>query len=82
MVKVDEEPEVAAVAFDQPPEQSFSNSGWKIEELPNEEKAIVLYNPSISITTPIVHSPSNFSVSLHPQFILRLKSKFNCSRLY
>lgn len=82
MVIVDEEPEVAAVAFDQPPEQSFNNSGWKIEELPNEERAIVLYNPSTSITTPIVHSPSNFSVSIHPQFISGLKSNSNSSWLY
>lgn len=48
-----------------------------IEELPNgvenEEKAIVLFNPN---NTPLVKSPSNFSISVNPQFISGLKSKY------
>ncbi|KAH6817314.1 hypothetical protein C2S51_000917 [Perilla frutescens var. frutescens] len=74
MMRVDEEPEVAAVAQRR---RCNESSGVKIEELPdlgeNEERAIVLFKPSI--TTPIVHSPSNFSVSLHPQFISGFKNQ-------
>lgn len=85
MVIVEEEPEVAAATFDQSqhmPEQSCKGSGGlKIEELPNlgenEERAIVLFQPSI--TTPLVHSPSTFSVSLDPRFISGWKSKSDCS---
>ncbi|XP_057768516.1 uncharacterized protein LOC130988636 [Salvia miltiorrhiza] len=81
MVIVEEEPEVTASAFDQSqrlPEQSCNESGGlKIEELPNlgenEERAIVLFQPSI--TTPVVHSPSNFSVSLDPRFISGWKNQ-------
>ncbi|KAL1547921.1 hypothetical protein AAHA92_16224 [Salvia divinorum] len=79
MMIVEEEPEVAAATFDQSqqflPEQSSNVSGGlKIEELPNlgeNERAIVLYQPS----TPIVRSPSNFSVSLDPRFISALKNQ-------
>lgn len=49
----------------------------KIEELPNvpenEERPIVLFKPII--TTPLLHSSSNFSVSVDPHLISGLKSK-------
>ncbi|KAL3625171.1 hypothetical protein CASFOL_030632 [Castilleja foliolosa] len=51
-----------------------SSGGIKIEELPdvpiNDEKAIVLFNPS---TLP--RSPSDFSVSVDPRLISALKNK-------
>ncbi|GFQ03001.1 hypothetical protein PHJA_002443900 [Phtheirospermum japonicum] len=53
---------------------SCSSGGIRIEELPdvpiNDEKAIVLFNPS---TLP--RSPSNFSVSVDPRLISALKNK-------
>ncbi|KAI3447305.1 hypothetical protein Pfo_003970 [Paulownia fortunei] len=61
-------------------EQSFgsnSSGGLKIEELPsvpsNEEKAIVLFKPIN--TTPLLHSPSNFSVSVDPHLISVFKNQ-------
>ncbi|XP_042052658.1 uncharacterized protein LOC121797942 isoform X2 [Salvia splendens] len=90
MMIVEEEPEVAASTFDQsqqllPEMSSKVSGGLKIEELPDlgeNERAIVLYQPS----TPIVRSPSNFSVSLDPRFISALKmlrsSSANSWRLY
>ncbi|XP_047947367.1 uncharacterized protein LOC125193583 [Salvia hispanica] len=78
MMIVEEEPEVAAATFDQSqqllPELSSKSGGLKIEELPDlgeNERAIVLYQPS----TPIVRSPANFSVSLDPRFISALKNQ-------
>lgn len=52
------------------------NRGLVIEELPsvpeNEERAIVLFK---HMNTPHVHSPSNFSVKVDPQFINGFRSK-------
>ncbi|KAI3443447.1 hypothetical protein Pfo_000112 [Paulownia fortunei] len=65
-------------------EQKFGSNesgGLKIEELPsvpdNEERAIVLFKP-IS-TTPLLHSPSNFSVSVNSDLISGLKSQVQWS---
>ncbi|KAM3281663.1 putative protein isoform X2 [Capsicum chacoense] len=50
------------------------NRGLVIEELPeNEERAIVLFKPMNN--TPPMHSPSNFSVKVDPQFINGFKSQ-------
>ncbi|KAG6414254.1 hypothetical protein SASPL_126972 [Salvia splendens] len=64
-----EEPEVVGPS----PEQSCS--GVTIEELPNSERAIVLFHPTITTPNPIMHSPSNFSVSLDPRFIAGWKDQ-------
>ncbi|KAL3825572.1 hypothetical protein ACJIZ3_021601 [Penstemon smallii] len=61
----------------------FENSsvgGLRIEELlENEERAIVLFNPTNNNTnndsTLLLHSPSNFSVSIDPQFASGLKNQ-------
>ncbi|KAG5606903.1 hypothetical protein H5410_028395 [Solanum commersonii] len=75
-----EEPEIP-IAFEQAATYpSFGsnavNRGLVIEELPsvpeNEERAIVLFKP---MNTQPVHSPSNFSVKVDPQFLNGLKSK-------
>ncbi|XP_055810817.1 uncharacterized protein LOC129880687 [Solanum dulcamara] len=75
-----EEPEIP-IDFEQAATyQSFGsnavNRGLVIEELPsvpeNEERAIVLFKP---MNTPHVHSPSNFSVKMYPQFINGFKSQ-------
>ncbi|KAJ8564513.1 hypothetical protein K7X08_000973 [Anisodus acutangulus] len=75
-----EEPEVP-IAFEQAAtDPSFGsnagNRGIVIEELPsapeNEERAIVLFKPT---NTPLVHSPSNFSLKVNPQFINGFKSQ-------
>lgn len=76
-----EEPEIP-ISFEQAATYpSFGsnavNRGLVIEELPsvpeNEERAIVLFKP---MNTPHVHSPSNFSVKVDPQFINGFKSQF------
>ncbi|KAH0669934.1 hypothetical protein KY290_026939 [Solanum tuberosum] len=75
-----EEPEIP-IAFEQAATYpSFGsnavNRGLVIEELPsvpeNEERAIVLFKP---MNTQPVHSPSNFSVKVDPQFLNGLKSQ-------
>lgn len=75
-----EEPEIP-IAFEQAATYpSFGinavNRGLVIEELPsvpeNEERAIVLFKP---MNTPPVHSPSNLSVKVDPQFINGFKSQ-------
>ncbi|CAN4097455.1 unnamed protein product [Withania somnifera] len=75
-----EEPEIP-IAFEQAATYpSFGcnevNRGLVIEELlgvpDNEERAIVLFKP---MSTPHLHSPSNFSVKLDPQFINGFKSQ-------
>lgn len=75
-----EEPEIP-IAIEQPATYpSFGsnavNRGLVIEELPsvpeNEERAIVLFKP---MNTHPVHSPSNFSVKVDPQFINGFKSR-------
>lgn len=76
-----EEPEVP-IAFEQPAiHPSFGNNAVKrglvIEELPsvpeNEERALVLFKP---MNTSPMHSPSNFSVKVDPQFMNGFRSKF------
>ncbi|PIN18166.1 hypothetical protein CDL12_09163 [Handroanthus impetiginosus] len=56
---------------------SNPSGGLKIEELPNlpdnEERAIVLFKPIN--TSPLSHSPSNFSVSVNPDLISGLKNQ-------
>ncbi|MCD9642972.1 hypothetical protein HAX54_030070 [Datura stramonium] len=75
-----EEPEIP-IAFEQAATYpsigtNAVNRGLVIEELPsvpeNEERAIVLFKP---MNTPPVHSPSNFSVKVDPQFINGFKSQ-------
>ncbi|KAL0315963.1 UNVERIFIED_CONTAM: hypothetical protein Sradi_5474500 [Sesamum radiatum] len=63
-----------------PQEQGFgSNSprGLKIEELPpepsNEERAIVLFKPMN--TSPLLQTPSNFTVSVNPHLISGFKNQ-------
>ncbi|KAL0344937.1 UNVERIFIED_CONTAM: hypothetical protein Sradi_4325000 [Sesamum radiatum] len=63
-----------------PQEQGFgSNSagGLKIEELPpepsNEERAIVLFKPTNA--SPLLQSPSNFTVSVNPHLISGFKNQ-------
>ncbi|KAL7092457.1 hypothetical protein ACP275_12G165800 [Erythranthe tilingii] len=69
----EEESEVPiSLDYSMPHEQSFgfrnSSSGVKIEELPsNDERAIVLFKPNNP--NPLLHYPSNFSVSVNPNFI-------------
>lgn len=71
-----ETPSVFEYSF--PHEQRFdynSSGGIKIEELPddlaNEDRAIVLFKPVNN--TPILHSPSSFSVSVSPELYAGLK---------
>ncbi|XP_049405865.1 uncharacterized protein LOC125869335 [Solanum stenotomum] len=75
-----EEPEIP-IAFEQAATYpSFGsnavNRGLVIEELPsvpeNEERAIVLFKP---MNTQPMHSPSNFSVKVDPQFLNGFKSQ-------
>lgn len=75
-----EEPEIP-IAFEQATTYpSFGSNAVKrglvIEELPsvpaNEERAIVLFKP---MNTQPMHSPSNFSVKVDPQFLNGFKSK-------
>ncbi|TMW92827.1 hypothetical protein EJD97_012516 [Solanum chilense] len=75
-----EEPEIP-IAFEQATTYpSFGsnavNRGLVIEELPsvpeNEERAIVLFKP---MNTQPMHSPSNFSVKVDPQFLNGFKSQ-------
>lgn len=75
-----EEPEVP-IAFEQPAiHPSFGNNAVKrglvIEELPsvpeNEERALVLFKP---MNTSPMHSPSNFSVKVDPQFMNGFRSQ-------
>lgn len=75
-----EEPEIP-IAFEQATTYpSFGSNAVKrglvIEELPsvpaNEERAIVLFKP---MNTQPMHSPSNFSVKVDPQFLNGFKSQ-------
>lgn len=73
-----EEPEIPMTFEQASTYTSFGNNGVNrglvIEELPeNEERAIVLFKPMNN--TPPMHSPSNFSVKVDPQFINGFKSK-------
>ncbi|KAG8376353.1 hypothetical protein BUALT_Bualt09G0054300 [Buddleja alternifolia] len=61
---------------------SFGNNasgGIEIEELPsvpeNEERGLVLFKPMD--TTPLLHSPSNFSISISPHLISGFKSEYD-----
>ena len=48
------------------------NYGPVIEELENQERAIVLFNP---VNNPILHNPSNVSISLCPDLVSGFKGK-------
>lgn len=74
-----EEPEIPIPFAQAATDPSFGigvNRGAVIEELPsvpeNDERAIVLFKPT---STHLVHSPSNFSVKVDPQFITCFKSQ-------
>lgn len=79
----EEEPEIPLV-FERPEnEGSFGGGngrvgggGVVIEELPNgvenEERAIVVFNP---VNSPLLQSPSNYSISVSPQLISGLKNQ-------
>ncbi|KAJ8540014.1 hypothetical protein K7X08_026403 [Anisodus acutangulus] len=75
-----EEPEIPLTFEQAATDPSFGsnlgNRGIVIEELPsvpeNEEMAIVLFKPT---NTPLVYSPSNFSLKVNPQFINGFKSQ-------
>ncbi|CAI9099137.1 OLC1v1035914C1 [Oldenlandia corymbosa var. corymbosa] len=74
---IEEESEIPAVFQLSQPEANVCGNdrrGVVIEELPdqfeNEERAIVLFNPS---NTPLLHSPTNFSVLVNPNFIPKFK---------
>ncbi|KAM5553584.1 hypothetical protein ABKV19_025692 [Rosa sericea] len=47
--------------------------GLVIEELENQERAIVPFNP---VNNPVLHNPSNVSVSLSPDLISGFKDQF------
>ncbi|KAL0337148.1 UNVERIFIED_CONTAM: hypothetical protein Scaly_1989900 [Sesamum calycinum] len=75
-----EEEDVIPFEHSLPQEQGFgSNSprGLKIEELPpepsNEERAIVLFKPMN--TSPLLQTPSNFTVSVNPHLISGFKNQ-------
>lgn len=71
----EEEPEIP-LAFQQSGGGGGGASVPVLEELPhvpmNEERAIVLFKP---MNTPLLHSPSNFSVSVDSDMISNFKSK-------
>ncbi|CDP20191.1 unnamed protein product [Coffea canephora] len=79
----EEEPEIPLV-FERPEnEGSFGGGngrvgggGVVIEELPNgvenEERAIVVFNP---VNSPLLQSPSNYSISVSPPLISGLKNQ-------
>lgn len=71
----EEEPDIPIEMVQPELEQSFRSStrrGVIIEELPeNEERALVVFKP---LSTQLMHSPSNVSVSVDPHFISGFKS--------
>lgn len=60
------------VEFDSAQIQMNCN-GPVIEELENQERAIVPFNP---VNNPLFHNPSNVSVSLSPDLISGFKGKY------
>ncbi|XP_004299777.1 PREDICTED: uncharacterized protein LOC101309448 [Fragaria vesca subsp. vesca] len=49
------------------------NYGPMIEELENQERAIVLFNP---VNNPMLYNPSNVSISLSPDLVSGFKDQF------
>lgn len=66
------------VEFDSAQIQMNCN-GPVIEELENQERAIVPFNP---VNNPLFHNPSNVSVSLSPDLISGFKEQFLRSSYY
>ncbi|XP_073276393.1 uncharacterized protein [Primulina huaijiensis] len=74
---VEEEFDISMMTFKQSVPRKQSNlGGLEIEESPREDdkKTIVLFKP---MENPLLKSPSSFSVSVDPHFILGLKSQAN-----
>lgn len=78
----EEEPEIP-IGFERPENKgSFGGNGGVggggvvIEELPNgvenEERALVVFNP---VSSPLLQSPSNYSISVSPQLISGWKNQ-------
>lgn len=60
------------VEFD-PAQNQMNCNGPVIEELENQERAIVPFNP---VNNPLFHNPSNVSVCLSPDLISGFKGKY------